>query len=315
MKHENEETRKAQTAGRSSGDSWLTRAAVRSRTFVQNLLCEDECNDSSCLVAKSTSGEGYPELLPVVEAGQNHLPIVSKAGSVASGQMAVSAATTFSYSFNASLSPTSFSHSFNTEIHRQQRRPSGSTSHSSDDCSSGSAGSRRSGGSGRLSGCGHSANVEGCQDLIRHDSPYPWISSSSTGSSSGTSYSSLGQSVETLRRRLSGPHEDEAINAPSEAAAPPALGPDRLSWSAGAALHEQGNCKPCMWNWKAMGCANAETCQFCHMCPSDALMGRIKLKLLKQKKAAAAARAQAGPAGSLPDSARSTQASKPLEAI
>merc|ERR1719174_2032732 len=40
--------------------------------------------------------------------------------------------------------------------------------------------------------------------------------------------------------------------------------------SLGAALHNEGNCKPCAHNWKPGGCSNGKNCKFCHACDGDA---------------------------------------------
>jgi len=68
-----------------------------------------------------------------------------------------------------------------------------------------------------------------------------------------------------------------------------AMGPeDRASWSVGAALHAEGKCKPCAWNWNSTGCSAAEQCTYCHMCPKDVPI--VRLKLRKSRKAAASAK-------------------------
>eukprot|EP00438_Fugacium_kawagutii_P017530 Skav224555 [mRNA] locus=scaffold2085:88776:89393:+ [translate_table: standard] len=59
-------------------------------------------------------------------------------------------------------------------------------------------------------------------------------------------------------------------------------------WSVGAALHSQGDCKPCAWFWRPQGCTRGEACQHCHLCPPGALQrnkrrNRQLLKALKQK--------------------------------
>lgn len=37
-------------------------------------------------------------------------------------------------------------------------------------------------------------------------------------------------------------------------------------YSAGAAFHATGQCKPCAWFWRPQGCFNSTECQHCHMC-------------------------------------------------
>jgi len=38
------------------------------------------------------------------------------------------------------------------------------------------------------------------------------------------------------------------------------------SWSVGSELHDSGNCRPCAWYWKSVGCTSGFACQFCHAC-------------------------------------------------
>ena len=41
------------------------------------------------------------------------------------------------------------------------------------------------------------------------------------------------------------------------------------SWSVGAAKHDAGNCRPCVWNWRESGCSKGEACAYCHMCTTE----------------------------------------------
>lgn len=50
-------------------------------------------------------------------------------------------------------------------------------------------------------------------------------------------------------------------------------------WTAGAALHAAGRCRPCAWFWKPTGCMNAEECSYCHLCPEGELKSRKKSKV------------------------------------
>lgn len=48
--------------------------------------------------------------------------------------------------------------------------------------------------------------------------------------------------------------------------------------SAGSAAHYQGNCKPCAFFWKVVGCKYGKECQFCHLCDADERKRRNKEK-------------------------------------
>mmetsp|Transcript_88271 Transcript_88271/g.227621 ORF Transcript_88271/g.227621 Transcript_88271/m.227621 type:complete len:438 (-) Transcript_88271:197-1510(-) len=48
--------------------------------------------------------------------------------------------------------------------------------------------------------------------------------------------------------------------------------------SGGSSMHGTGACKPCAWFWKPVGCQNAESCNFCHLCPESELKQRKKYK-------------------------------------
>eukprot|EP00927_Polykrikos_kofoidii_P068964 TRINITY_DN64332_c0_g1_i1.p1 TRINITY_DN64332_c0_g1~~TRINITY_DN64332_c0_g1_i1.p1 ORF type:complete len:176 (+),score=17.82 TRINITY_DN64332_c0_g1_i1:65-529(+) len=56
--------------------------------------------------------------------------------------------------------------------------------------------------------------------------------------------------------------------------------------SVGGAKHNSGTCKPCAWIWKSVGCNSGYACEFCHICPKEAIKSRrkIKTKLLKLAK-------------------------------
>mmetsp|Transcript_95501 Transcript_95501/g.169575 ORF Transcript_95501/g.169575 Transcript_95501/m.169575 type:complete len:219 (+) Transcript_95501:48-704(+) len=49
--------------------------------------------------------------------------------------------------------------------------------------------------------------------------------------------------------------------------------------SLGSALHGTGNCRPCAWMWKARGCMNAASCDYCHLCPEGELKNRKRSKI------------------------------------
>mmetsp|Transcript_57675 Transcript_57675/g.148374 ORF Transcript_57675/g.148374 Transcript_57675/m.148374 type:complete len:265 (+) Transcript_57675:164-958(+) len=67
--------------------------------------------------------------------------------------------------------------------------------------------------------------------------------------------------------------------------------------SEGSRLHDLGQCKPCAWHWKRVGCKSGEACLFCHTCEIGTLKVRRKEKIatLRAESAAVAASNQAKP--------------------
>lgn len=59
---------------------------------------------------------------------------------------------------------------------------------------------------------------------------------------------------------------------------PPGLEPTLGMPNQGSALHNSGNCHPCAWFWKSVGCQNGQNCAHCHICPVGALKARKKYK-------------------------------------
>jgi len=57
---------------------------------------------------------------------------------------------------------------------------------------------------------------------------------------------------------------------------PPGLELPKETQSLGSALHATGNCRPCAWFWKPIGCQNDQNCTFCHLCPEGAVKARKK---------------------------------------
>lgn len=55
--------------------------------------------------------------------------------------------------------------------------------------------------------------------------------------------------------------------------------------SKGSVLHASGQCQPCAWFWKPMGCRNDQNCQRCHLCPEGELKERKKQKRHNRNKA------------------------------
>mmetsp|Transcript_39409 Transcript_39409/g.117994 ORF Transcript_39409/g.117994 Transcript_39409/m.117994 type:complete len:458 (-) Transcript_39409:94-1467(-) len=62
---------------------------------------------------------------------------------------------------------------------------------------------------------------------------------------------------------------------------PPGLEPPEGLPSRGSALHDLGECNPCAWFWKAVGCHNGRDCAFCHACPQGAAKARKKSRRSK----------------------------------
>jgi len=48
--------------------------------------------------------------------------------------------------------------------------------------------------------------------------------------------------------------------------------------SLGSELHHTGDCKPCAFFWKPIGCQSGKACQFCHLCDADERKRRNKEK-------------------------------------
>lgn len=60
--------------------------------------------------------------------------------------------------------------------------------------------------------------------------------------------------------------------------------------SLGSALHDgAGQCRPCAWFWKPQGCASADQCKYCHLCPEGELKVRRRMKVAVLKCEAAVA--------------------------
>mmetsp|Transcript_78374 Transcript_78374/g.205682 ORF Transcript_78374/g.205682 Transcript_78374/m.205682 type:complete len:446 (-) Transcript_78374:189-1526(-) len=71
-------------------------------------------------------------------------------------------------------------------------------------------------------------------------------------------------------QELTGSSEQESDGAPGQdSAAAPSLG------SAG---HRFGDCQPCAWFWKPVGCQSDAACNYCHLCSEGELRSRKKSK-------------------------------------
>lgn len=66
-------------------------------------------------------------------------------------------------------------------------------------------------------------------------------------------------------------------------------------WSAGSILHASGQCKPCGFYWRSMGCRAGSECQHCHLCTADdqKQRRRVRKEALKQARKASLAAAAA----------------------
>mmetsp|Transcript_107612 Transcript_107612/g.299768 ORF Transcript_107612/g.299768 Transcript_107612/m.299768 type:complete len:296 (-) Transcript_107612:208-1095(-) len=80
----------------------------------------------------------------------------------------------------------------------------------------------------------------------------------------------------------SSPDRQSTIGSPScsdqDALGGAALPHTALYPSRGSVLHMTGNCHPCAWFWKPVGCQSATECGFCHLCPDGVLKARKKAK-------------------------------------
>jgi len=55
-------------------------------------------------------------------------------------------------------------------------------------------------------------------------------------------------------------------------------------FSLGSQLHATGNCKPCAWFWRPLGCNNGPECGHCHLCTAEELKVRKKERKKATKK-------------------------------
>lgn len=59
---------------------------------------------------------------------------------------------------------------------------------------------------------------------------------------------------------------------------PPGLSPPLGTPNHGSVLHSLGQCRPCAWYWKKVGCQRGENCDHCHFCPEGESKARKKAK-------------------------------------
>lgn len=65
--------------------------------------------------------------------------------------------------------------------------------------------------------------------------------------------------------------------------APPGLGKNAALPSLGSDIHGSGECRPCAWFYKPVGCESRQACAFCHLCPESALKHRKKQRRVAQR--------------------------------
>lgn len=64
--------------------------------------------------------------------------------------------------------------------------------------------------------------------------------------------------------------------------------------SRGSSCHDEGNCSPCVWNWKPQGCHRGQECGYCHLCPDGEIKSRKKAKLATIRGASSASLSSGG---------------------
>mmetsp|Transcript_51961 Transcript_51961/g.123696 ORF Transcript_51961/g.123696 Transcript_51961/m.123696 type:complete len:206 (-) Transcript_51961:119-736(-) len=154
-----------------------------------------------------------------------------------------------------------------------------------------------------LSSGGRSGGEQDYRGVVFHSLS---VSSLSVGETENSEQKKEGKSVEFDNRNLlgaasssqpkaaSGNQDDDEGEGEDEDGNPFGRVP---TWSAGAALHESGNCKSCAWFWKPSGCREGEGCSLCHMCDWTEIKRRKAEKFAEYKAKRKAARATrlAGP--------------------
>lgn len=96
--------------------------------------------------------------------------------------------------------------------------------------------------------------------------------------------SAPGSGVEPQDDEVSAPPPPAATIRVALAAVAPALAGPRIATgpaelpSLGSSGHGAGRCKPCAFAWKDEGCANGESCVFCHLCDPGEKKRRQKEK-------------------------------------
>jgi len=94
--------------------------------------------------------------------------------------------------------------------------------------------------------------------------------------------------------------EEVPVGRRSTEPAPTTVQPPPGIPSVGSALHGSGMCQPCAWHWKPGGCAKAEGCRHCHICPPSELKARKKSKIQMLRMGLATPKSVAAPDGGFP---------------
>lgn len=115
----------------------------------------------------------------------------------------------------------------------------------------------------------------------------------SPGSSEQSTTCSTSDREEPVSSRSSSSEDEERALLPLLDAGLPRPPPGLEPPSKGSLLHGIGECQPCAWFWKAVGCHNGKNCDFCHACPQGAAKARKKRAKALAEEAAAAAALQA----------------------
>lgn len=88
---------------------------------------------------------------------------------------------------------------------------------------------------------------------------------------------------EAAEPQRGGSHSASASAAPALAAE--GNGAQTPQWSAGASLHAEGQCKPCGFYWRSMGCKDGAACRHCHLCTVESTKERRKSRKEAMKQA------------------------------
>jgi len=78
--------------------------------------------------------------------------------------------------------------------------------------------------------------------------------------------------------------QESTTGAESEVGVASSSDPDAPNTThSGSQLHGTGNCKPCAWFWKPVGCQKDKQCSHCHLCPEGERKQRKKSKMFMMR--------------------------------